>query len=232
MKLPTFLLLLSRGFRYGSYCIVWAMHILLFCFLSDSSVYLFLSQSGKFGKLNKRVIFPEVLNMKPYMSGMGDKPPSYKLYAVVVNLDMMNDSFSGHYVCYVKNLQGAWYKIDDSKVSPLNNTSRMNYWHCWLFYVKSQDQVKILLSKQGTILLLLSWVVTTFAPSFHKQGNFTSRFKTRLSFLNLVTSLCCLYKNNTLLETILSFSHLMLLILKHIFKSSLLFFNCIWLQKS
>ena len=103
------------------------MHILLFCFLSDSSVYLFLSQSGKFGKLNKRVIFPEVLNMKPYMSGMGDKPPSYKLYAVVVHLDMMNASFSGHYVCYVKNLQGAWYKIDDSKVSPLNNTSRMNY---------------------------------------------------------------------------------------------------------
>lgn len=73
-------------------------------------------QSGKFGKLNKRVIFPDVLNMKPYMSGMGDKPPSYKLYAVVVHLDMMNASFSGHYVCYVKNLQGAWYKIDDSKV--------------------------------------------------------------------------------------------------------------------
>lgn len=73
-------------------------------------------QSGKFGKLNKRVIFPEVLNMKPYMSGMGDKPPSYKLYAVVVHLDMMNASFSGHYVCYVKNSQGAWYKIDDSKV--------------------------------------------------------------------------------------------------------------------
>ena len=60
---------------------------------------LFLSQSGKFGKLKKRAIFLEVLNMKPYMSRMGDKPPLYKLYAVVVHLDMMNASFSGHYVC-------------------------------------------------------------------------------------------------------------------------------------
>ncbi|KAF8406084.1 hypothetical protein HHK36_008164 [Tetracentron sinense] len=76
-------------------------------------------QSGKFGKLNKSVRFPEILNLAPYMSGTSDKSPIYKLYAVVVHLDIMNAAFSGHYVCYVKNIQGKWFKVDDSAVKPV-----------------------------------------------------------------------------------------------------------------
>ncbi|XP_058097015.1 ubiquitin carboxyl-terminal hydrolase 17-like [Magnolia sinica] len=75
-------------------------------------------QSGKFGKLNKSVRFQEILNLAPYMSGTSDKSPVYRLYAVVVHLDVMNAAFSGHYVCYVKNIQGKWFKIDDSTVKP------------------------------------------------------------------------------------------------------------------
>ncbi|CAL9752894.1 unnamed protein product [Musa acuminata subsp. burmannicoides] len=77
-------------------------------------------QSGKFGKLNKAVCFPEYLDLAPYMHGSNDKSPMYKLYAVVVHLDVMNASFSGHYVCYVKNRQGKWYKTDDSTVKPVD----------------------------------------------------------------------------------------------------------------
>ncbi|XP_068644066.1 ubiquitin carboxyl-terminal hydrolase 17-like [Aristolochia californica] len=73
-------------------------------------------QSGNFGKLNKMVKFPEILDLAPYMSGTSDRSPIYRLYAVVVHLDIMNAAFSGHYVCYVKNIQGKWYKIDDSVV--------------------------------------------------------------------------------------------------------------------
>ncbi|KAJ4965532.1 hypothetical protein NE237_017381 [Protea cynaroides] len=76
-------------------------------------------QSGKFGKLNKLVKFPEMLNLAPYMSDKSDKSPIYRLYAVVVHLDVMNAAFSGHYVCYVKNFQGKWFKIDDSSVKPV-----------------------------------------------------------------------------------------------------------------
>ncbi|GMI89653.1 hypothetical protein HRI_002634700 [Hibiscus trionum] len=75
-------------------------------------------QSGKFGKLNKAIRFPEILNLAPYMSGASDKSPIYKLYGVVVHLDIMNAAFSGHYVCYVKNAQNKWFKIDDSMVTP------------------------------------------------------------------------------------------------------------------
>lgn len=50
------------------------------------------------------------------MSETSDTSPIYRLYGVVVHLDIMNAAFSGHYVCYVKNIQNKWFKIDDSKV--------------------------------------------------------------------------------------------------------------------
>ncbi|KAL4556482.1 hypothetical protein LXL04_039137 [Taraxacum kok-saghyz] len=77
-------------------------------------------QSGKFGKLNKPIHFPEVLDMAPYVSGTSDKSPVYRLYGVVVHLDTMNAAFSGHYVCYVKNIQNRWFKIDDTRVKEVS----------------------------------------------------------------------------------------------------------------
>ncbi|OIW03997.1 hypothetical protein TanjilG_30273 [Lupinus angustifolius] len=74
-------------------------------------------QSGRFGKLNKRVAFPETLNLSPYMSDAGDGSDIYKLYAVVVHIDMLNASFFGHYICYIKDFQGNWYMVDDWKVT-------------------------------------------------------------------------------------------------------------------
>ncbi|GMH11773.1 hypothetical protein Nepgr_013614 [Nepenthes gracilis] len=73
-------------------------------------------QSGRFGKLNKRITFPEYLDLSPYMSEEGDSTDKYRLYAVVVHVDMLNASFFGHYICYTKDFQGNWYRIDDCKV--------------------------------------------------------------------------------------------------------------------
>lgn len=73
-------------------------------------------QSGRFGKLNKRVTFPEILDLSPYMSETGDGSDVYKLYAVVVHVDMLNASYFGHYICYTKDFCGNWYRVDDCKV--------------------------------------------------------------------------------------------------------------------
>uniref|UniRef100_A0A1J3IZ64 ubiquitinyl hydrolase 1 n=1 Tax=Noccaea caerulescens TaxID=107243 RepID=A0A1J3IZ64_NOCCA len=73
-------------------------------------------QSGKFGKLNKLIRFPETLDLSPYVSGGSGKSHDYKLYGVIVHLDVMNAAFSGHYVCYIRNSQNKWYKADDSTV--------------------------------------------------------------------------------------------------------------------
>jgi ubiquitin carboxyl-terminal hydrolase 36/42 len=51
------------------------------------------------------------------MSEAGDGSDIYKLYAVVVHIDMLNASFFGHYICYIKDFLGQWYRIDDSKVA-------------------------------------------------------------------------------------------------------------------
>lgn len=73
-------------------------------------------QSGNFGKLNKPIKFPEILDLTPFVRGTSDKSLLYRLYGVVVHLDVLNSSFSGHYVCYVKNVKNKWFKIDDSTV--------------------------------------------------------------------------------------------------------------------
>lgn len=73
-------------------------------------------QSGRFGKLNKRVTFPETLDLSPYISETADGNDKYRLYAVVVHVDMLNASYFGHYICYTKDFSGNWYRIDDCKV--------------------------------------------------------------------------------------------------------------------
>ncbi|CAI0376528.1 unnamed protein product [Linum tenue] len=73
-------------------------------------------QSGRFGKLNKRIKFPATLDLSPYTSE-GDGSDVYKLYAVVVHIDMLNASFFGHYICYIKDFQGDWFRFDDCKVT-------------------------------------------------------------------------------------------------------------------
>ncbi|KAL0733881.1 hypothetical protein Bca4012_010091 [Brassica carinata] len=73
-------------------------------------------QGGRFGKLNKRISFPETFDLGPYTSGGGEGSDVYNLYAVIVHLDMLNASFFGHYICYVKDFGGGWYRIDDSEV--------------------------------------------------------------------------------------------------------------------
>ncbi|KAL1310162.1 hypothetical protein AAHE18_17G228400 [Arachis hypogaea] len=93
-------------------------------------------QSGKFGKLNKPIQFPKTLDLAPFMSGTSDKSPIYRLYGVVVHLDIMNAAFSGHYVSYVKNSQNKWFKVDDSVVTPVEVERVLTKGSYMLFYAR------------------------------------------------------------------------------------------------
>ncbi|KAL0322872.1 UNVERIFIED_CONTAM: Ubiquitin carboxyl-terminal hydrolase 16 [Sesamum angustifolium] len=108
-------------------------HILL---CSKSFLTLPPSQLGTFGKLNKAVKFPEVLNLAPYMSGTSDKCPIYQLYGIVVHLDVMNSAVSGHYVCYIKNNEGRWFKADDSMVRAVDLENVLSQEAYMLFYAR------------------------------------------------------------------------------------------------
>ncbi|GAB2276104.1 hypothetical protein Dimus_010845 [Dionaea muscipula] len=91
-------------------------------------------QSGRFGKLNKRITFPENLDLSSYMSDSGDGTDKYKLYAVVVHVDMLNASFFGHYICYTKDFLGNWYRVDDCKVMRVELDEVLSQTAYMLFY--------------------------------------------------------------------------------------------------
>ncbi|KAK9674263.1 hypothetical protein RND81_12G221900 [Saponaria officinalis] len=94
-------------------------------------------QEGNYGKINKCITFPEMLDMVPFMTGTNDIPPLYMLYGVVVHVDTLNASFSGHYVSYVKDLRGNWFRIDDSVVQPVPTSQVMSEGAYILFYTRS-----------------------------------------------------------------------------------------------
>ncbi|PIN10681.1 Ubiquitin-specific protease [Handroanthus impetiginosus] len=93
-------------------------------------------QEGNYGKINKCITFPEMLDMVPFMTGTDDIPPLYMLYAVVVHLDTSNASFSGHYLSYVKDLQGNWFRVDDTEVRPVELSQVMSEGAYILFYMR------------------------------------------------------------------------------------------------
>ncbi|XP_028777759.1 ubiquitin carboxyl-terminal hydrolase 16 isoform X2 [Neltuma alba] len=126
-------------------------------------------QSGKFGKLNKPIRFPEILDLAPFTSGTSDKSPIYRLYGVVVHLDVMNAAFSGHYVCYVKNSQNKWFKVDDSVVTAVELERVLTKGAYMLLYARCSPRAPRLIrsmassdSKSKTVKVMKSkWVPTS-----------------------------------------------------------------------
>ncbi|OAY69727.1 Ubiquitin carboxyl-terminal hydrolase 17 [Ananas comosus] len=127
-------------------------------------------ESGKFGKLNKAVRFPEYLNLARYMSATDDKSPVYQLYAVVVHLDVMNSSFSGHYVCYVKDTQGKWYKTDDTKVKPVELEHVLSKGAYMLLYARCSPRAPSSVRRAIRVKKIRS--KTPNAPGFHGGSSF------------------------------------------------------------
>jgi ubiquitin carboxyl-terminal hydrolase 36/42 len=84
------------------------------------------------GKVTRHITFPEVLDVRPYVStargsnsgarAAGDPDDSnmameykYRLYGVLVHEG--HSTSSGHYYCYVSTSNGAWYCMNDHMVS-------------------------------------------------------------------------------------------------------------------
>ncbi|XP_042466464.1 ubiquitin carboxyl-terminal hydrolase 19-like isoform X2 [Zingiber officinale] len=73
------------------------------------------------------------------MRGTTEKSLGYKLYSVVVHLDVMNAAFSSHYLCYVNNIQGKWFKMDDAVVKPVEVEQIMSHaFICKMFTASSK----------------------------------------------------------------------------------------------
>ncbi|KAG9448025.1 hypothetical protein H6P81_014153 [Aristolochia fimbriata] len=127
-------------------------------------------QTGKYGKINKCITFPDMLDMIPFMTGNGDSPPLYMLYGVVVHLDTLNASFSGHYVSYVKDMQGTWFKIDDTQVEPVPMSQVMSEGAYILFYSRSYPRPQGVCCNGSTAPVQASASVKHATPKSHKSS--------------------------------------------------------------
>jgi len=74
------------------------------------------------GKVTRHIVFPEVLDLEPYVSsGLRDSSQNsvdeyrYRLYGVLVHEG--HSTSSGHYYCYVMMADGSWYCMNDHIVS-------------------------------------------------------------------------------------------------------------------
>jgi hypothetical protein len=69
---------------------------------------------GRMVRLNKKVSFPDRLEISDYMSKVNQaRPPPYDLVAVLVHQGVNCDC--GHYLAYVKH-GGRWFKCNDAKI--------------------------------------------------------------------------------------------------------------------
>ncbi|XP_043942792.1 uncharacterized protein LOC122814263 [Protopterus annectens] len=88
------------------------------------------------------VSYPEVINLRPYMSDTTGDAIKYRLYAVLVHAGY--DSSSGHYYCFVKGSDGQWYKMNDSKVHPCSIKVVLKQEAYMLFYRRILDSKRYL----------------------------------------------------------------------------------------
>ena len=64
----------------------------------------------------------------------GKSPPTYTLYGVVVHLDWGGSAHSGHYVSYVRLLDGRWCKCDDGRIEETDEATVLKQKAYLLFY--------------------------------------------------------------------------------------------------
>ncbi|KFU85924.1 Ubiquitin carboxyl-terminal hydrolase 36, partial [Chaetura pelagica] len=86
------------------------------------------------GKITKDVGYPELLNVRPYMSQNNGDAVMYGLYAVLVHSGY--SCHAGHYYCYVKASNGQWYQMNDDLVRCSNIKVVLNQQAYLLFYLR------------------------------------------------------------------------------------------------
>ncbi|GAB2237513.1 hypothetical protein Droror1_Dr00015415 [Drosera rotundifolia] len=55
----------------------------------------------------------------------------------------MNSTFSGHYMCYIRNVQRRWFAVDDSSVQPVDQDRVLRRGAYMLFYSRCSPRAPI-----------------------------------------------------------------------------------------
>ncbi|KAL6183628.1 hypothetical protein ACLB2K_045039 [Fragaria x ananassa] len=89
-------------------------------------------------KIDKHIEFPLELDLKPYTSSNNsDVELKYELYAIVEHVGF--SATSGHYFCFIRSSPDTWHRLDDSKVTRVQEE-----------FVLSQEAYILFYARQGT----------------------------------------------------------------------------------
>ncbi|KAL8152373.1 hypothetical protein V2J09_010133, partial [Rumex salicifolius] len=106
----------------------------------DKAPYVLTIHLKRFGshisgqKIDKKVHFGPILDLKSYMSGSYGGDLKYTLYGVLVHAGW--STHSGHYYCFVRTSSGIWYSLDDNRVCQVSEKTVLEQKAYMLFYVR------------------------------------------------------------------------------------------------
>ncbi|XVE71136.1 hypothetical protein DITRI_Ditri10aG0126100 [Diplodiscus trichospermus] len=87
-------------------------------------------------KIDRKVAFDPILDMKPFVSGSNEGDLKYTLYGVLVHCGW--STHSGHYYCFVRTSSGMWYSLDDNRVVQVSERTVLEQKAYMLFYVRDR----------------------------------------------------------------------------------------------
>ncbi|XWS38755.1 hypothetical protein CRYUN_Cryun19dG0157400 [Craigia yunnanensis] len=87
-------------------------------------------------KIDKHVVFPLELDLQPYtiVNERSNEELKYQLYAVVKHSGFRPTS--GHYVCYIRSSPDMWHKLNDSRVTCVEEEAVLSQEAYILFYAR------------------------------------------------------------------------------------------------
>lgn len=86
-------------------------------------------------KIDKKVDFQSILDLKPFVSDSKGTDFKYSLYGVLVHTGWSTQS--GHYYCYVRTSSGMWHNLDDKEVRQVREADVLKQKAYMLFYVRN-----------------------------------------------------------------------------------------------
>ncbi|KAG8077135.1 hypothetical protein GUJ93_ZPchr0006g41836 [Zizania palustris] len=87
-------------------------------------------------KIDKKVEFQPMLDLKPFLSDSKGTDFKYSLYGVLVHAGW--NTQSGHYYCFVRTSSGMWHNLDDNQVRQVREADVLRQKAYMLFYVRDR----------------------------------------------------------------------------------------------
>ncbi|KAF0901947.1 hypothetical protein E2562_011781 [Oryza meyeriana var. granulata] len=87
-------------------------------------------------KIDKKVDFQPMLDLKPFISDSKGTDFKYSLYGVLVHAGW--NTQSGHYYCFVQTSSGMWHNLDDNQVRQVREADVLRQKAYMLFYVRDR----------------------------------------------------------------------------------------------